>query len=157
MGSDFIHPSWAFIALALIVPLLKGTWWRGLLLVPPTIALAAVVSMSSGAHGLVTYLGLDLVLGRVDRLSVVFGHVFAIQSLVAMIYAFHVKERAHHAAACLYVAGAFGCVFAGDYLTLFIFWELMSVASTFLVWLNRRAASTRSLPRRRTQPVRWRR
>jgi len=61
-----------------------------------------------------------------------------------MIYALHVKDRAHHAAASLYVAGAFGCVFAGDYLTLFIFWELMSVASTFLVWLNRNPASIRA-------------
>jgi multicomponent Na+:H+ antiporter subunit D len=144
MWRDFIHPSWAFIALAVILPFLKGNWWRALLLVPPVVALIAVISMSHGAHGLVNYLGIDLVLGRVDKLSVVFGHVFAIQALVGMIYAFHVKDRAHHSAACLYVAGAFGCVFAGDYLTLFIFWELMSVASTFLVWLNRSPVSTRA-------------
>jgi multicomponent Na+:H+ antiporter subunit D len=47
-------------------------------------------------------------------------------------------------AACLYIAGAFGCTFAGDYVTLFIFWELMSVSSTFLVWLRRVPASTRA-------------
>jgi multicomponent Na+:H+ antiporter subunit D len=144
MWSDFIHPAWAFIALALILPLLRGNWWRGLLLVPPVIALVAVIIMSPGVYGLCHYVGIDLVLGRVDKLSIVFASVFAIQSLVGMIYAFHLKDRAHHAAASLYVAGAFGCVFAGDYLTLFIFWELMSVASTFLVWLNRHPVSTRA-------------
>jgi multicomponent Na+:H+ antiporter subunit D len=39
-------------------------------------------------------------------------------------------------AAATYVGGAFGCVFAGDYVTLFIFWEIMSVASTLLIWFN---------------------
>lgn len=144
MWSEFIHPAWAFIVLALILPLLRGTWWRVLLLVPPLIALAAVISMSHGTYGMLNYLGIDLVLGRVDKLSVLFGNVFAIQALVGMIYAFHIKDRAHHTAASLYVAGSFGCVFAGDYLTLFIFWELMSVASTFLVWLNRNPVSTRA-------------
>jgi multicomponent Na+:H+ antiporter subunit D len=53
-------------------------------------------------------------------------------------------DRVQHAAASVYVAGAFGCVFAGDYLTLFIFWEMMSVSSTFLVWLNRKPISIRA-------------
>jgi multicomponent Na+:H+ antiporter subunit D len=144
MWSNFIHPAWAFIALALIMPLLRGTWWRVLLLVPPLIALTAVLTMSPGAYGHLHYLNVNLVLGRVDKLSIVFANVFAIEALVGMIYAFHLKDRAHHAAACLYVAGGFGCVFAGDYLTLFIFWELMSVASTFLVWLNRNPISIRA-------------
>ena len=144
MLTDFIHPAWGFIGLALILPLAGGRWWRGLLLAPPVLAIFAVLTMSEGTHGMLSYLGMDLVLGRVDKLSVIFGHVFAIQALVGMIYAFHVKDRAHHAAASLYVAGAFGCVFSGDYLSLFIFWELMSVASTFLVWLNRHPASSRA-------------
>ncbi len=59
-----------------------------------------------------------------------------------MIYALHTDDKAHHAAAALYVAGSFGCVFAGDYLSLFIFWELMAVASTFLVWLHRTKTSS---------------
>lgn len=144
MLNNFFHPAWAFIALALLLPVVRLRWWRFLLLVPPAVAIFSVVGMPQGTYGLLSYLGMDLVLGRVDKLSIIFGHVFAIQALVGMIYAFHIKERSHHAAACLYVAGAFGCVFAGDYLTLFIFWELMSLASTFLVWLNRNPVSTRA-------------
>ncbi len=71
-----------------------------------------------------------------------FAHVFAVQSLIGMIFALHLPERRQHIAASLYVGGAFGCVFAGDYLTLFIFWELMSVASTCLVWFNDNPRST---------------
>jgi multicomponent Na+:H+ antiporter subunit D len=132
--------------LALVLPWvdIEKKGWRWLLLAPPVIALYAVLRMGHGSYGLASYLGADLVLGRVDRLSVVFASVFAIQSFIGMIYSMHLKNRGHHAAASLYVAGAFGCVFAGDYLTLFIFWELMSVSSTFLVWLNRRPSSVQA-------------
>jgi multicomponent Na+:H+ antiporter subunit D len=80
----------------------------------------------------------------VDALATVFAHVFAIQALIGFVFALHVEDRWQHVAACMYIAGSFGCVFAADYVTLFIFWELMSVASTFLIWLQRAPASTRA-------------
>jgi multicomponent Na+:H+ antiporter subunit D len=144
INGPFFHPAWAFLALALALPFLKGTWWRFLLLVPPLIAFWAVINMQEGSYGVIPYLGQEMVLGRVDRLSKLFANVFAIQALIGMIYAMHLTDRAHHAAASLYVAGSFGSVFAGDYLTLFIFWEMMSVSSTFLVWLNRKPISIRA-------------
>ncbi len=144
INGPFFHPAWAFLALALALPFLRGTWWRCLLLVPPLIAIWAVVHMQAGSYGVLPYLGQEMVLGRVDRLSKLFANVFAIQALIGMIYALHSRDRAHHAAASVYVAGSFGCVFAGDYLTLFIFWEMMSVSSTFLVWLNRKPMSIRA-------------
>jgi multicomponent Na+:H+ antiporter subunit D len=144
INGSFFHPAWAFLALALALPFLKGTWWRFLLLVPPLIAILAVVNMQEGSYRVIPYLGQEMVLGRVDRLSKLFANIFAIQALIAMIYAMHLADRAHHAAASLYVAGAFGCVFAGDYLTLFIFWETMSVSSAFLVWLNRKPIAIRA-------------
>ncbi len=146
----FLHPSIGFLVLAVIMAFLKNSHyqtWRWLLLVPPMMAIAVVISLTmtnSGPRDLATlsYLGQTLHLGRVDTLSLVFAHVFAVQSLIGFIYALHVKDRAQHMAACLYVAGAFGSVFAGDYLTLFIFWELMSIGSVFLVWLRGTPAST---------------
>lgn len=140
----FFHPAWAFIIVALALPFFKGNAWRYLLLVPPVIAFWVVVTVPSGTYGVLPYLGQTLVLGRVDRLSKIFGNVFAIQAFIGMLYSFHNREKGHQAAACFYVAGSFGCVFAGDYLTLFIFWEMMSVASAFLVWLNRKPLSTRA-------------
>jgi multicomponent Na+:H+ antiporter subunit D len=144
INGPFFHPAWAFLALALALPFFRGTWWRCLLLVPPLIAIWAVVHMQEGSYGVLPYLGQEMVLGRVDRLSKLFANVFAIQALIGMIYALHLRDRAQHSAASVYVAGSFGCVFAGDYLTLFIFWEMMSVSSTFLVWLNRKPVSIRA-------------
>jgi multicomponent Na+:H+ antiporter subunit D len=76
-------------------------------------------------------------LGHVDSLSAIFAQVFAIMSLAGLIYSLHVNDKGQHIAALLYVAGGFGCLLAGDYLSLFAFWELMSLGSTFLVMLNR--------------------
>jgi len=36
-----------------------------------------------------------------------------------------------------YVGSALGAVFAGDLITLFVFWELLAVSSVFLVWARR--------------------
>ncbi len=143
-SSFFLHPSLAYIAVALLLPMWQAKGWRWLVLLPPVVAILSVMNMEPGTYLQFKYLGVDMTLGRVDKLSVVFAHVFAIVSLIGFIYALHLKERHQHIAACLYVAGGFGCVFAGDFLTLFIFWELMSVGSVFLVWLNDNPNSTRA-------------
>lgn len=140
----FFHPAWAFIALALALPFFRGGAWRIVLLIPPLIAFWVVVAVPTGNYNVLHYLGQTVVLGRVDRLSKIFGNVFAIQAFIGMLYAMNSRQKAHHAAAAFYVAGSFGCVFAGDYLTLFIFWEMMSVASAFLVWLHREPRATRA-------------
>ncbi|OLN25893.1 NADH-ubiquinone oxidoreductase chain L [Desulfovibrio sp. DV] len=149
-GIHFLHPSIGFLALALVMAFLSNErymTWRWLLLAPPVLAIFSVMSLTFGPDGpreLATlhYLGQTLSLGRVDALSLVFANVFAIQALIGFIYALHVADRGQHMAACLYIAGGFGCVFAGDYITLFIFWELMSIGSVFLIWLRRTQAAT---------------
>ncbi|MDR3073914.1 MAG: Na(+)/H(+) antiporter subunit D [Deltaproteobacteria bacterium] len=141
-SSFFIHPAAAFLALAAALPFLRGREWRWLLLIPPVIAVFSVFTMSMGDNCTLVWLGQTLQLGRVDKLSRIFAQVFAIMSLAGMLYAMHVEDRLQHIMASLYVAGGFGCVFAGDFLSLFLFWELMSIGSTFLVFCSRTREST---------------
>lgn len=140
--SSFIHPAIAFLALAAALPFMRGREWRWLLLIPPAVAIFAVFTMGMGDNMTLSWLGQTLQLGRVDKLSLIFAQVFAIMSLAGMLYAMHVTDKLQHIMASLYVAGGFGCVFAGDYLSLFLFWELMSIGSTFLVFCNRTREST---------------
>jgi multicomponent Na+:H+ antiporter subunit D len=44
-------------------------------------------------------------------------------------------------AAFLYVGSSLGVVFAGDFFSLFIFWEIMAVTSVFLIWYQREKGS----------------
>ena len=136
-SSFFLHPSIAFLALAALLPLFRGRDWRWLLLAPPLLAMISVCAMTPGEHMVLHWLDEPLVFGRVDGYSAIFAQVFAVMSMAGMVYAMHVEDKLQHAMACLYVAGGFGCVFAGDYITLFLFWELMAIGSSFLVFCNR--------------------
>ncbi|MGL1863866.1 MAG: Na(+)/H(+) antiporter subunit D [Pseudodesulfovibrio sp.] len=143
MEISFYHPSMGFLALALLVPFIPTSLWmnkafRGALaLVAPILALASIMTVEHGMYGTIEYLDQALILGRVDKLSIVFGQVFAVIAIIGTIYGMHVEDKGHYICGSLYVAGGFGCVFAGDLLTVFLFWELMSIGSTFLIWQAR--------------------
>ncbi len=143
-ASLFVHPTLGFYALALVLPFIPGKAWKWLLLVPPIIAIWSVMTVAPGNYGELNYLGQTLMLAKVDKLSLVFAQVFAVMSLIGMVYAMHVEDKLAHIMASVYVGGAFGCTFAGDLLTLFIFWELMSIGSTFLIWTARNPISTKA-------------
>jgi len=99
------------------------------------------LGMSHGIHGVVQFLDWHLIFGRVDRLAQVFGYIMTLMCVIGTCYGLHVEEDAQHIAAWLYVAGALGVIYCGDYLVLFLFWELMAFASVFLVWFRRRPQS----------------
>ena len=79
----------------------------------------------------------ELLLMRTDQLSLVFGYIFHIAAFVLVIYTLHLKDRLQHVAGLVYAGSAIGATFAGDLITLFIFWELLAVSSVFLIWANR--------------------
>ena len=58
-------------------------------------------------------------------------------AFIGVLYGLHVKDDGQHVASYLYVGSSLGVTFAGDYVTLFIFWEIMAFASVFLVWYRR--------------------
>ena len=140
----FCNPAWAFLALAALLPFLgRFPAWRALTLAPPVLAIAIAAALTTVvAHGPLVmaqshWLGMTLTLGRVDKLCLVFVWVFAVQSLLGAVYSLDARTPGESAAAALHVAGAFGCLFAGDYLSLFIFWEITTLGSTLLIWLRR--------------------
>ncbi|MGJ8674639.1 MAG: Na(+)/H(+) antiporter subunit D [Pseudoalteromonas sp.] len=75
------------------------------------------------------------------KLSLLFAYLFHLACFICLIYALHVKDRVQIVAGLLYAGSAVGAVFAGDFITLFIFWELLAVTSAFLVFARRTQAS----------------
>jgi len=138
----FIHPATWFLMGAVLLPFLnkRAGLKKGVLIAVPLIAFT-VIHWLPDSFGQVSYMGFDLVFGRVDQLTRVFLHVFTVMAIIGCIYGLHVKETGQHIAAFLYVAGSLGVTLCGDYLTLFIFWELMAFASTFLVWYRKKTRS----------------
>ena len=141
MTPEWVHPGLLLIVGAWLVPLLKGTTKRAVMIVVPAAALVDCLLLEPGTYGVVRFLGQDLVFGRVDRLSLLFSYVFSFLALLGMIYALHVDDDAQHVAALTYAGAALGTTFAGDFLTLFLFWEMMAVSAALLVWLRRERAA----------------
>ena len=141
-SSVLIHPTTWFLMGAVLLPLLsrREKLKKTVLIGIPLIAFT-LIHWLPDSFGHVSYLGFDLVFGRVDQLTRVFLHVFTIMAIIGCIYGLHVKETGQHIAAFLYVGGSLGVTLCGDYLTLFIFWELMAFASTFLVWYRKKRRS----------------
>ncbi len=134
MSVFLFHPALILTTGAIAAATLPGRLRRVSLVVFPSLALAAVLSLEPGTTWVYPVLTVKLVLLKVDALSKVFGVIFSLIALFASIYALHIRNRGEHAAALLYAAGSLGVVFAGDWLTLVVFWESMSITSVFLIW-----------------------
>jgi multicomponent Na+:H+ antiporter subunit D len=137
MSEIWFHPSLILLLGAVLVPLLRGTARNVLLLAVPTLAFFLVMSSQPGVYGVVRFLDWDLTFGRVDRLSQVFGYIMTLMCILGSLYALHVKNPLEHVAAWTYVAGSLGVIYAGDFLVLLLFWEMMAFSSVFLIWLRR--------------------
>ncbi|MBW1681472.1 MAG: Na(+)/H(+) antiporter subunit D [Deltaproteobacteria bacterium] len=138
---DPVPPALVFVAGALLVPFFKGNLKRAYLLALPVISFINLVSFSKGVHWTLPFLDYELVLARVDGLSLIFGYIFHLISFIAIIYALHVEDDLQHVAGLVYAGSAVGVVFSGDLFTFFVFWEMLTVASIFLIWTRRTRAA----------------
>ena len=122
---------------ALALPLLPRSAQAIGALALPALSLAQLLFLSEGVFPGIEFAGLSLLEVRVDPLSLAFGYIFHIAAFIAALYALHVRDTVQHVTAMLYVGSAIGAVFAGDLITLFIYWEITALASVFLIFASR--------------------
>lgn len=137
-----ISPGLTLIVGSLLIPLLPGRLRSAYLVLLPLLGLFHLSQLTAGDFGVVQFIGQQLVTLRVDRWSMVFGWIFMIATLISAIYALHLRSPLQATAGFLYAGSAIGAVFAGDLMTLFVYWELTAITSVFLVWAgaNRQTA-----------------
>src|SRR5579859_6538819 len=141
MNSFWIHPALILLLGAALLPLIPARLKKGYLLLIPILVFVRTLNLNVGSFGHVQFLDWELVFGRVDKLSLVFGYIMSLMCILGTLYGLHVKENVQHIAAWVYVAGSLGAIYAGDFLTLFLFWEIMAFSSVFLIWFRRRPES----------------
>ncbi|MFC1684816.1 proton-conducting transporter membrane subunit, partial [Pseudomonadota bacterium] len=130
-----LAPFLLYFAAALLVALTRGLPRQVILLVTPVVTgLYLWLGIEPGTHVTFTVMSYELTLLRADKLSLLFGYLFCIASFIAGIFSLHVKDVKQHIAGVVYAGSALGAVFAGDLITLFIFWELLAISSVFLIW-----------------------
>ena len=133
-ASAVIPPAVILIAGGLILPLLHGRLRALALLGVPLVTLLLIWHVPDGDALKAPFLGYELVLLKGDALSRLFATVFAIMAFGGGLFALNQNRVAELAAAFCYAGSAIGVAFAGDLMTVFIFWEMMAIASTIVVW-----------------------
>ena len=130
-----LSPFLLYFVAALLVACTRGLPRQVILLVTPVVTgLHLWLNIEIGTtvtHAVMSY---ELITLRVDKLSLLFGYLFCIASFIAGIFSLHVKDTNQHVAGVMYAGSALGAVFAGDLITLFIFWELLAISSVFLIF-----------------------
>ncbi len=139
--TDAVPPVLIFVVGALLLPVIPGRFRSAWMLLIPVIGFLNLLYLGEGTHFSFDFLDYHLVLGRVDKLSLLFAYVFHLISFIAILYALHVKDNLQCMAGLLYAGSALGAIFAGDLFSFFIFWEMLTVCSIFLIWARRTEAA----------------
>jgi len=133
--SASLHPALILVLGGLLIPFLGGSARKGLILLLPILGFLNLLGFEAGQSWDLTVAGFDLQVLRVDKLSLLFGYLFHIAAFLAGIYSLHLKDRGgQQLSGMIYAGSAVGVVFAGDLLTLFVFWELLAISSVFQIW-----------------------
>jgi len=130
----WLHPGLLVIAAGLLLGVLRGPARAAVALVAPLAALGLVLAAPAGVAWSGVWLGLEVRPLAVDALSRLFAVIFTLMAFGGALYALNQASRLELPAAFVYAGSAVGAVLAGDLVTLFVFWELMAVGSTLVLW-----------------------
>ena len=131
---ELLSPALILLVAAVAIGPARGQLRTALVLLAPLLTLWAVWQVPDGVQGTVGFLSYQIEPVEGSPLRRLFATVFALMAFVGGLYAFRLARWYELAAAYAYAAGAIGVSFAGDLISLFLYWELMALFSTVVVW-----------------------
>lgn len=134
MAFEMMSPALILLVAAILIGLVKGHARTAVLLFAPLLTLWAIWQVPDGVQSTVKFLSYYIEPVEGSPLRRLFATVFAIMVFVGGLYAFRIAKWYELAAGYAYAAGAIGVCFAGDLITLFLYWEMMALFSTVVVW-----------------------
>jgi len=151
MNSLPLPPGLILILGALLIPFLRGWAKSAYVVILPAIGFLNLICLASsfavgGEEQVVRwtfqFMDFELVFGRIDKFSLLFGHIFSLLAVVAFIFILHTRDDLEYMSGMVYAGSALGVVFAGDLVTLFVFWEMLTLCAVGCA-LARRTAEAR--------------
>ncbi|MCA9571908.1 MAG: hypothetical protein KC656_28920, partial [Myxococcales bacterium] len=142
---SMLPPGILMVLLAPLLAVLRGRAAQVALVAIPVLSLIHLITgFDLGDTATLSLYGLDLEPVRFDRLSRVWGVVFHLAAITTAIFSLGVKDKVQHVAALSYAGSAIAAAFAGDLVSLFVWWELTAVTSVWLVWASRTESAYRA-------------
>lgn len=134
MGFEFFSPAFILLIAAVLICFVKGHARTAVILIAPIITLLAIWQIPDGVQSTVKFLSYNIEPVEGSPLRRLFATIFTIMVFVGGLFSFRIARWYELAAAFTYAAGAIGVCFAGDLITMFVYWELMAIFSTIVVW-----------------------
>ncbi|KHF25807.1 Na(+)/H(+) antiporter subunit D [Solemya velum gill symbiont] len=139
--SEFAFPPGLIMILgAFLIPFVSDARRSLLVMSLPILTLALVWLLPDGSNLQIGFLDYSLDPVRSSTEGRLFATIFSIMAFAGGLYALKQARTIELTAAFVYAGAAVGVTFAGDLITLFIFWEIMALGSTLVIW----AAGTHS-------------
>ena len=130
MLNDFLQPGLILMIAGLLILILPKRLGKIMSAAGPAFTVLSVLIFRTGESA--------------DRISMTFGIIFSLISLVAAVYNFHVKDRFELAAEAIYAGSSIGVVFSTHWIGMLIFWEIMAVASWLIVVSSKTEAAKKA-------------
>ncbi|MCF7983108.1 MAG: Na(+)/H(+) antiporter subunit D [Thiohalocapsa sp.] len=134
MSEFALPPGLVMVLGAFLIPFAKGDRRRLLILGLPLLTLVLVWLVPANAHFPIPFLGFELDPVHYTAAGRLFATVFAIMAFAGGLYGLGNARNVEVMATLVYAGSAIGVTFAGDFVTLFIYWELMALGSTLVVY-----------------------
>ena len=128
-----LPPALIYLLGALLVPFFRGQARQVFALCVPVVGFANYFCISEGVHWTVALLDFELILGRADQWSLIFLNIFTVLSFIGILYIIKENRAMDLAAGLLYAGSAMGVVMAGDLITLFLFWEMLTLGAVLCI------------------------
>ncbi len=141
MTIDVFPPGVALILGAFLLPLASGIVRHALVVGLPLLVLGLIWAVPDGPAVTAGFLDYELTIVRGEAVGRVFATVFAIMAAAGGLFALRQARVLELAAAFIYAGSAIGVAMAGDLITVFVFWEIMAVGSTLVIWASGTEAS----------------
>ena len=119
------------------MPFLRGRLRQAFALLIPLLGFLTFFQINSLEVGTVlwthAFLDFELQLGRIDAWSLIFYNIFSLLSVIGIIYILKENSALEFSAALLYAGAALGVVLAGDLISMFVFWEMLTLGAVLLI------------------------
>jgi|TARA_B110000116_G_scaffold126575_1_gene109703 multicomponent Na+:H+ antiporter subunit D len=133
---------------AILVAVSRGRVRNCVMLLVPILGALNLRGLDPGAAMTLDLFGYDLIPFQVTKLSMLFGYLFHLAAFLGNLFSIHLEDKEQaglqHTTALLYAGSALGAVYAGDLISLFVFWEILALSSAFLIFARGTESSFRA-------------
>lgn len=137
-------PAFILIFGAVLIAVARPALRPVIVLIAPLVTLWAIWRLPDGVLLTTQFLGYPIELVESGKLRRLFATIFTVMAFAGGLFGLKQARWTELAAAYAYAAGAVGVSFAGDLITMFLFWEFMALFSTVVVWCGGTEAARRA-------------